>query len=325
MTFIIIEKESFLKWIIKAYSYFNYTIKELIPYHIISKVKQSTCIKYISQLSLVELRLYNDINILDPNSSLIDVDIGNDRTYYYSNQNYKNINEKIIKLEPISNNIYNNIALFVGEGNIFNLLPTLSNYVSQFIIIDRDNRVIDYKRNELEAFIKSESVYDFHTFIINYVSKVNPIYLTIGRQMALIGLKLAYNMPNLSEDDFINIKTAITKVNILFLQMNIMDQNKIIQLGNAIRKKGKQITFINRTNLIEYETHHMQIKFFKKAIPEFKNIIDNFQFLPIDENAIVLFGISLEKEEQTYVVKGWSNSIILEKKLIEDNKKYHIK
>jgi hypothetical protein len=253
-----------------------------------------TTIKEISQSSSAEI---SDNTILDPNSSLVDIDIDSDRTYYYSNQDYTNIDKEIIKLDPPSDDINNYIALFIGEGNIFNLLPTLSNYVSQIIVSDRDNRLIDYKRNELKAFIESESVYDFYSYMIRYVSTIFPQYLEMSRDMAMFGLQLAFNMPPLSDDSFLNIKKAIMKVNIIFLQIDIMDQTKMMQLGDIIKKK--KITFVNRTNLMEYETEHMQIKFFKKPIPEFKNILDNFKFLPIDENVIVLFGISHQTKEKT--------------------------
>ena len=82
--------------------------------------------------------------------SLVNVSIDSDRTYYYSNQDYKGISKAIDKNVPIDYDV-NNIALFVGEGHIFNLLPTLSKYVSQVIVIDRDDKLINYKRNELKA------------------------------------------------------------------------------------------------------------------------------------------------------------------------------
>lgn len=54
-------------------------------------------------------------------------------------------------------------------------------------------------------------------------------------------------------------------------------------------------------------------------------ILESFQFLPIDPNAIALFGVSREKKEKTFLVKGLDQSLEIEKKLIEENKKFHDK
>jgi hypothetical protein len=265
-------------------------------------------------------------NFIHSNSELVKYDIQNDRTYYYSNQDYTNINESIIELKPINDDRSNYIALFIGEGNIFNLLLTLSHYVLHVIIIDIDDKLIDYKRNELRAFYEATNVDEFYSLMIKYLGSIYKNYLSMDESNAIMIAKLAFKIPSLDIDNFRKIKEAILKVKINFLQINIMDSDKIKELGIAIKESGKKITFVNRTNLMEYGTPHMQQKFFKKLIPEFENIIDNFKFLPIDwVNAVILFGISLQHNEKTFIVKGWENSIRLEQKLIEENKHYHIK
>jgi hypothetical protein len=264
-------------------------------------------------------------NFIHSNSELVKYDIQNDRTYYYSNQDYTYINESIIELDPKNDDISNYIALFIGEGNIFNLLLTLSNYVSHVIIIDIDDKLIDYKRNELKAYFEATTIDKFYSLMLKYISTIYTDYLKMDESIAIMTAKMAFRIPALNIDSFRNIKDAIMKVKISFLQINIMDSDKIIELGNAIKNSGKIITFVNRTNLMEYGTPHMQIKFFKKIKPKFQNIIDNFKFLPIDwENAVILFGISLQHNEKTFVVKGWENSIKLEQQLIEKNKHYHL-
>lgn len=264
-------------------------------------------------------------NFIHSNSELVKYDIQNDRTYYYSNQDYTNINESIIELKPINDDISNYIALFIGEGNIFNLLLTLSDYVSHVIIIDIDDKLIDYKRNELKVYYEAQSIDEFYLLMIKYLGTIYKDYLLMDKSTAIMLAKLAFKIPSLDMNSFRKIKDAIMKVKINFLQINIMDSDKINELGIAIKKSGKKITFVNRTNLMEYGTPHMQIKFFKKINPEFKNIIENFKFLPIDwENAVILFGISLQHKEKTFVVKGWEQSIIVEQQLIKENEHYHL-
>lgn len=60
---------------------------------------------------------------------------------------------------------------------------------------------------------------------------------------------------------------------------------------------------------MEYSTPHMQMKFFQKEVLAMKGILESFQFLPIDPNAIALFGVSREKKEKTYLVKGLDQSL----------------
>jgi len=133
--------------------------------------------------------------------SLVNVSIDSDRTYYYSNQDYKGISKAIDKNVPIDYDV-NNIALFVGEGHIFNLLPTLSKYVSQVIVIDRDDKLINYKRNELKAFIESDSVDEYYSSLFRYMGSFYPIYITASKDFALMGLELAIGFKQLTEDCF---------------------------------------------------------------------------------------------------------------------------
>jgi len=114
------------------------------------------------------------------------------------------------------------------------------------------------------------------------------------------------------------------KVNVKFLQIDVMNKDIMKRFGDALIKRKKRITIVNRTNLMEYGTPHMQIKIFKKLVPELENILDNFEYLPIDYNSIVLFGISHKYPPPvTYVVKGWHKSIIEETQAIENNRKHH--
>jgi hypothetical protein len=49
---------------------------------------------------------------------------------------------------------------------------------------------------------------------------------------------------------------------------------------------------------MEYSTPHMQMKFFQKEVLAMNGILESFQFLPIDPNAIALFGVSREKKKK---------------------------
>jgi hypothetical protein len=76
---------------------------------------------------------------------------------------------------------------------------------------------------------------------------------------------------------------------------------------------------------MEYSTPHMQMKFFQKEVLALNGILESFQLLPIDPNAIALFGVSGIKKEKTYLVKGLNQSLKTEQLLIEENKKFHDK
>jgi hypothetical protein len=258
-------------------------------------------------------------------TKLLGAGIVRDSTYYYSNQKYEDIDNKITELLDLKSNKDKQIALFIGEGNIFNLLPTLQLYVSKVILIDHDPSLIEWKKHELEAYKTCNTVDEFYQSIITYVGKINTDYIDTKFQYALLALKLAYRLPTITEEKFKIIKQACNTVYIQFEQINIMDTNNMNNLVDKITENEEKIIIVNRTNLMEYGTPHMQIKFFKNLVPQFNGILDNLDLLPFDkeDDVIVLFGISEQKYEQTYVCKGWKSSLQIEKDMIEKNKKYH--
>jgi hypothetical protein len=263
------------------------------------------------------------IAFIELNSGLEAADIGPDRTYFYSNQDYDGIGEKLEKIEPIGER-NRSIALFIGEGNIFGLLPSLDKHVSQVLVVDRDDKLIAYKRAELEALKNAQTLDVFHSLMIDYADLIYPGYKSVDKWFAIISLQAALGMPKLDEEQFRKMKQAVEGVRVDFLQIDIMDRRKVEQLSKAIKESKKVITVVNRTNLMEYSTPHMQMKFFKKFLA-IDGFFETFQFLPIDPNAIALFGVSGEKNEKTFLVKGLNQSLETERLLIEENKKFHDK
>jgi hypothetical protein len=261
---------------------------------------------------------------IDKNSIIEPADISPDRTYYYSNQDYEGIGEKLEEIEPLGER-NRSVALFVGEGNIFGLLPSLKKHVSQVLVIDRDDKLIAYKRAELEALKKAQNLDAFYSLMIDYADSIFPGYKSVDKWVAIISLNHGLGMPKLDEEKFKKMKQAVEGVRVDFLQIDIMDRSKVEQLANAIKESLKVITVVNRTNLMEYSIPHMQMKFFKKEVPAMNGILESFQCLPIDPNAIALFGVSREKNEKTYLVKGLNQSIQTEQMLIKENKKFHTK
>jgi hypothetical protein len=264
------------------------------------------------------------VTYIELNSVIEPADIGLDRTYFYSNQDYEGIGEELEKIEPIGER-NRSIAFFVGEGNIFGLLPSLNKHVSQVLVIDRDDKLIAYKRAELEGLKNAETLDAFYSLMIDYADLIYPGYKGVDKWFAIIGLQTGLGMPKLDEEQFRKMKQAVKGVRVDFLQIDIMDRSKVEQMATAIKESQKVITVVNRTNLMEYSTPHMQMKFFKKEVPVMNGILESFQFLPIAPNAIALFGVSREKKEKTFLVKGLDQSLEIEKKLIEENKKFHDK
>ncbi len=272
-----------------------------------------------SSLSIKAMYLENYVN---NNSYLEEKSHKFDRTYYYSNQNYRNVGSEIKKLLKIKEP-ETSLAVFIGEGNVFQLLPILREHVSNVVILDVDDKLISYKRAELEAFKKSKNSEEFYCSMIDYMSYFYPVYKNLPKETAIEVIKFTFGLPTINDKQFKEIKNAITNMKLYFIQHDIKDKSKTIQLGEAIQQSGMVITIVNRTNLMEYMTPHMQIKFFEKQIPELLDLLSNFQFLPIHKNVITLFGVSHQKNEETYVMQGWNESIQKEASLIEENRKYH--
>lgn len=245
-----------------------------------------------------------------------------DRTYYYSNQDYSGVASEINELANIEEPNMS-LAVFIGEGNIFGLLPILKDRVSNVVILDRDSKLITYKRVELEAFKKSKDLDEYHSHMIDFACAVCSGFKNVQRDMAITFLQLCYKLPIITNEDFQKIKDAMVNVKIYFIQHDITDTTGTSNLGRAIHNSGLKITILNRTNLVEYMTPHMQIKFFGKEIIELSNLLINFEFLPIHPKAIILFGISHQHGEITHVTQGWDESLKSELNLIEENKKFH--
>lgn len=163
---------------------------------------------------------------------------------------------KFFSKEQQDNN--RNIGLVVGNGYILSLLPDLS--VSDIILIDIEpavhhfilfikDLILDTKEND---FSKKRD--EIKLKINQYCQKIKTYRLlteedTLESEMDALGSRHFL----FSEERFNQCKKALIEKDLLPIKLNILDYKSVNKFAAIIRKEGLEISFINVTNVGDYD------------------------------------------------------------------------
>lgn len=267
--------------------------------------------------------------------------LSTDRSYYYTNQNYEGIYENImqLKLDPSKKHM----ALFIGEGHIFELAPALASInINRVLVIDYDQKVIDYKRMEKRSIMESSTPKEYVDRIQKYFLSTDDYLKKIFDSVmakqkgehtqtiidSIFAGRLGstyFKLKELTDEVFQKRKAALSNIRIDFILLAVSPSDNLQRLVSAINNTDNLVvSLFNRTNIVEYTQPHMRCSILgdenDTALAE--NIKAGLNTLSTTCSSEVwcLYGITEERGENTYMSQGWASSMLEERDRIENNK-----
>lgn len=163
-----------------------------------------------------------------------------------------------------------NIGIVIGNSHILSLLPDFP--IEVFLLLDIDPRVHLFILKIKELILKTDDNVSFETMRSNLIEAIKLLqneieFLSRSISEDSVSNLLKSERTKLGDKHFLSsperfaqCKKALQIKELLPIKVDMFDIKLVEELGNLLKKSGCQITFMNLTNIADYDRNYSLLK-----------------------------------------------------------------